>query len=304
MTETIFNDLEQVLSGQLKYNEPMSRHTSWRVGGPAEVLVEPSGVVDIKTACEYARDKKIPLTVIGNGSNLLVSDYGIRGMVLKIGKGLSDIEIDNETIIAGAGAKLSRIAAAAGAAGVGGLEFMAGIPGTLGGAVVMNAGAYGKSISQVLKRVSLINQNGQVSCQEQENIIFDYRSSSLQESGLIVTEGVLEGYLRDEKQIKDDMKDMGEKRRSSQPLNYPNAGSVFRNPPGYSAGKLIEESGAKGLRVGDAQVSEKHANFIINLGSATAEDILQLIERVQCMVEKRFGIRLKKEIRVLGRFLR
>ena len=300
MTETISKGLEQLLSGQVKYHEPMNRHTSWRIGGPAEILVEPSGLADIKTAVRYATEKKMPLTVIGNGTNLLVSDYGIKGMVLKLGSGLSEIIIKDKTMTAGAGAKLSRLAAAARSAGMGGLEFISGIPGTLGGAVVMNAGAYGNSVGEVLEKVLVIDQSGQISCRKKEDMIFGYRSSNLQESGLIILEAVLRGYPRDEKEIKEEMRNLRENRRASQPLDYPNAGSVFRNPPGYSAGRLIEEAGAKGLKEGDAQISEKHANFIVNLGNATAKDVIKLIVKVQNIVDAKFGIKLQKEIKVLG----
>ena len=301
MTETTLTmDYEKILSGRVKYSEPMHRHTSWRIGGPAEILVEPSGLADIKAAVRYAKEKKIPLTVIGNGTNLLVSDYGITGVVLKLGRGLSEISIEDKTMTVGAGAKLSRIAAAARSAGIGGLEFISGIPGTLGGAVVMNAGAYGNSVSEVLEKVLVIDHNGQISSQKKADIVFGYRSSSLQEARLIVVEAVLKGYPRDKKEIKEEMRNLGESRRASQPLDYPNAGSVFRNPPGYSAGWLIEEAGAKGLREGDAQVSEKHANFIVNLGNATAKDVIILISKVQDIVDRKFGIKLEKEIRVLG----
>ena len=301
MTETISKlGLEEILSGQVKYNEPMNRHTSWRIGGPAEILVEPSGLADITLAVRYARGKKMPLTVIGNGTNLLVSDYGIKGMVLKLGSGLSEISIEDKIMTAGAGAKLFRIAAVARSAGLGGLEFISGIPGTLGGAVVMNAGAYGNSVSEVLEKVLVIDHNGQISSLKKEDIVFGYRSSSLQESGLIVVETSLKGYPRDEKEIKEEMRNLRENRRASQPLDYPNAGSVFRNPPGFSAGRLIEEAGAKGLREGDAQVSEKHANFIVNLGNATAKDVINLIVKVQNIVDGKFGIKLEKEIKVLG----
>ena len=301
MTETNFKmGLEEILSGQVKYNEPMNRHTSWRIGGPVEILVEPSGLADVKAVVGFARVKRIPLTVIGNGTNLLVSDYGIKGMVIKIGSGLSEISIEDMIMTVGAGAKLSRIATAARLAGMGGLEFVSGIPGTLGGAVVMNAGAYGNSFSEVLEKVLVIDHNGQISCRRKEDIVFGYRSSSLQDLGLIIVEAVLKGYPRDEKEIKEEMKILGDNRRASQPLDYPNAGSVFRNPPGYSAGKLIEEAGAKGLREGDAQVSEKHANFIVNLGNATAKDIITLISKVQNIVNRKFGIKLEKEIKVLG----
>ena len=301
MTETISKMvLEEILSCQVKYNEPMNRHTSWRIGGPAEILVEPSGLADIKSAVRYAGGEKISITVVGNGTNLLVSDYGIKGMVIKIGSGLSEISIEDKTITAGAGAKLSRIAAVARSAGMGGLEFISGIPGTLGGAVVMNAGAYGNSISEVLEMVLVIDRNGEISRRKKEDIVFGYRSSSLQKSELIVVETSLKGYPRDKNEIKEEMKNLGENRRASQPLDYPNAGSVFRNPPGYSAGRLIEEAGAKGLREGDAQVSEKHANFIVNLGNATAKDVITLICKIENIVNQKFGIELEKEIKFVG----
>ncbi|WP_066634775.1 UDP-N-acetylmuramate dehydrogenase [Desulfolucanica intricata] len=292
--------LEDILAGKIRYNEPMSKHTSWRIGGPAELLVEPQGLTDLQLAIHYAGIKKMPVTIIGNGTNLLVSDSGIKGMVIKIGSGLAGIKVKDFTITVGAGAKLARVASTAQQAGLGGLEFMAGIPGTLGGAIVMNAGANGSTISDFLQDIIVVDDHGEVISMKKEEVSFGYRTSSLQELPFIVVEATLKCFSRDSQEIKDRIKTLWEKRKASQPLDYPNAGSVFRNPPGDSAGRLIETAGGKALRVGDAQVSEKHANFIVNLGRATAVDVLSLISKVQDLVYNKHGIELSPEVRVLG----
>lgn len=283
------------------FREPMYLHTSWRIGGPADILVEPRGTGDLKAVLAYARRNSLPLTIIGAGTNLLVREGGIRGVVVKIAGGLADIRVEGETITAGGGAKLHRIAAAAREAGLGGLEFIAGIPGSVGGAVIMNAGAYGSSVGDRATGVTCMDLEGNLQCLDGGQMEWGYRKSALQGKDLIVVEAVFKGYPRDKELITSDIENILTSRKTKQPLEYPSAGSVFKNPPGKYAGKLIQEAGCQGMRVGDAQVSTKHANFIINLGKATATDVLNLIAAVREKVMEKFGVSLEMEVKVLGR---
>lgn len=283
------------------FREPMYLHTSWRIGGPADILVEPGGTEDLKAVTTYAARFGLALTVIGAGTNLLVKDGGISGVVVKIAGGFSGIRLDGETIFAGAGSKLNRLALAARDAGLGGFEFAAGIPGTVGGAVFMNAGAYGSSVGERVLGITCIDYQGNLHHLEGGQMDWGYRKSSLQERDLIVLEAVLKGFRRDRELVAMDIEKIIGSRKARQPLEYPSAGSVFKNPPGNYAGKLIQESGCQGLRVGDAQVSTKHANFIVNLGRATAADILELITAVRERVLAQYGVSLEMEVKVLGR---
>ncbi|AEF95175.1 UDP-N-acetylenolpyruvoylglucosamine reductase [Desulfotomaculum nigrificans CO-1-SRB] len=293
-------ELRPMLQGSVRVNELMSNHTTWRIGGPADIFIDPVGKEDVQRAVRYARVKGIPLTVIGNGSNLLVRDGGIRGMVIKIGRGLSDITVAGNEIKAGAGAMLPELAAAARRAGLGGFEFAAGIPGSLGGAVVMNAGAMNGCVADVLKSVLVLDERNEFVLLSKEELAFSYRSSLLQKKQYICLETSWVGYPKDRAVIEQETRDYLAKRKSLQPQGWPNAGSVFKNPPGDSAGRLIEAAQGKGLRVGDAEVSPKHANWILNLGQATATDVLSLIKQVQHLVQERFGVALHLEVRVLG----
>lgn len=278
----------------------MKKHTSWRIGGPADIYVEPASRGELQLAVSYAHELSIPLTVIGAGTNILVSDEGIRGIVIKIGSGLDWISVNENIIFAEAGAKLSRVASVARDAGLGGFEFSAGIPGDVGGAVVMNAGANGASVGAQVKEILLLNPEGVYFKKTKDEMNFGYRSSALQSELAVVVEAVFSCCRRDKNAINEDMDTYIKKRKDTQPLHYPNAGSVFKNPPGESAGRLIEAAGLKGERVGDAQISLMHANFIINLGAATARDVLMLINKARASVLDRFGIDLKPEVKVLG----
>jgi len=278
----------------------MKKHTSWRIGGPADIYVEPASRGELQLAVSYAHELSIPLTVIGAGTNILVSDEGIRGIVIKIGSGLDWISVNENIIFAEAGAKLSRVASVARDAGLGGFEFSAGIPGDVGGAVVMNAGANGASVGAQVKEILLLNPEGVYFKKTKDEMNFGYRSSALQSELAVVVEAVFSCCRRDRNAINEDMDTYIKKRKDTQPLHYPNAGSVFKNPPGESAGRLIEAAGLKGERVGDAQISLMHANFIINLGAATARDVLMLINKARASVLDRFGIDLKPEVKVLG----
>lgn len=286
-------------SHQILENEPMSRHTTFRVGGPADVLFLPESEEQLIQALAIARDAGIPCIVIGNGSNLVVRDDGIRGLVIALGEGMAAIARTGNTITAWAGASLARVAAYAQASGLSGLEFASGIPGTLGGGCAMNAGAYGGQLSDVLidARVLL---DGEVKTLTVDEMQMGYRTSLPLREGGIVISARFALTPDDPEAIAARMRELNARRRDKQPLNHPSAGSTFKRPEGYFAGALIEQSGLKGRRVGGAQVSEKHAGFIVNTGGATAADILALIAVVQDEVLARFGVHLETEVRILG----
>jgi UDP-N-acetylmuramate dehydrogenase len=296
----LFHELTRLCPGRVRLNEPMKNHTTWRIGGPADILFEPDGISSLTQAMTLAGKEKIPVTVIGAGSNLLVKDGGVRGLVIKIGAGFDYIEVTNNLIRAGAGVKLPYLAKAARDASLGGFEFLAGIPGTVGGALIMNAGAFGGSISDICLSALLIDKTGQISRRTAKEIGFGYRSSSLQNNCFIVLEAVFQGVCRDPEDIRIDMENLLQRRKKKQPHCYPCAGSVFKNPPGYSAGYLIDQAGGKEMREGDAVVSDVHANFIVNLGEARASDVLELIKKVIALVRRKFNMDLELEIKVLG----
>ena len=286
-------------SHQILENEPMSRHTTFRVGGPADVLFLPESEEQLIGALSIAREAGVNCVVIGNGSNLVVRDGGIRGLVIALGEGMAAIVRTGDTLTAGAGAFLARVSAYAQASGLAGLEFASGIPGTLGGGCAMNAGAYGGQLSDVLidARVLL---DGAVRTLTVEEMQMGYRTSlPLRQGGIVISARF--GLTPDDPEaIAARMSELNARRRDKQPLNYPSAGSTFKRPEGYFAGALIEQAGLKGKSVGGAQVSEKHAGFIVNTGEATAADILALIDIVQAEVAARFGVRLETEVCILG----
>lgn len=281
--------------------EPMSRHTTFRTGGPADLLVQPKAE-QIAPILEVCRNEEIPWTVIGNGSNLLVGDGGIRGVVLEIGKQMSDVVIEGTVITAGAGAMLSSIASRAAAAELTGMEFASGIPGSLGGAVVMNAGAYGGEMKDILQKVTVLTPDGTVQTLSVKELELSYRHSIIPEKGYLVISAVLKLQAGNADEIQSIMDDLKEKRVSKQPLEYPSAGSTFKRPEGYFAGKLIQDAGLRGFRVGGAQVSEKHCGFIINRDQATSTDICQLMQQVSEIVYEKFGVRLEPEVKKIGEF--
>lgn len=293
-------ELDGLITGEARLDECMAKHTTWRIGGPADILVLPADADDVQRVVRYAGEEKIPLTVVGNGSNLLVRDRGIRGIVLKITRGLNNIDINGLTIRAGAGVMLPVLAGKAAERGLTGLEFACGIPGAVGGAVVMNAGANGQSISEVIQEVKVINPDGSCRVLTGPELTFRYRGSVFLTESMVVVEVLFVLKKDGEESIRRRMEELMAKRKAAQPLEQPNAGSVFANPPGAAAGRLIDEAGGKGMQVGNARVSEKHANFIINLGGATAGDILGLIEKVQELVHRKHGVQLNTEVRVLG----
>ena len=284
---------------QILENEPMSRHTTFKVGGPADVLFLPESEEQLIQAIAIAKDAGIPCIVIGNGSNLVVRDGGIRGLVIALGEGMAAIVRSGDTITAWAGASLARVSAFAQASGLTGLEFASGIPGTLGGGCAMNAGAYGGQLSDVLIDARML-LDGAVKTLTVEDMQMGYRTSlPLREGGIVISARFALTPDNPES-IAERMRELNARRREKQPLNRPSAGSTFKRPEGHFAGALIEQSGLKGYRVGGAQVSEKHAGFIVNAGGATAKDILTLIGIVQDEVLTRFGVHLETEVRILG----
>lgn len=281
-------------------DEPMKRHTTFRIGGPADFFLLPSTVDEVRGILEICREEELPYFILGNGSNLLVSDKGYRGVIIQLYRNFSNISVEGNEICASSGALLSQIAAAARNASLTGFEFAGGIPGTLGGAVFMNAGAYGGELKDVLKEAVVMTEQGEILTLPVEKLDMGYRTSRIKKAGYLVLEARLVLEQGDMDKIRDTTKDLTEKRVSKQPLEYPSAGSTFKRPEGYFAGKLIQDAGLKGLSVGGAQVSELHSGFIINRGGATATDILQLMEMIQARVFDEFGVRLETEVRIIG----
>ena len=282
--------------------EPMKLHTTFRIGGPAEIFVMPEGLEEVQRILEICRTEDLPYFILGNGSNLLVSDRGYRGVVIQLDRNFGEVKVEGTEIHASAGALLSTIAVAARRASLTGFEFAGGIPGTLGGAVVMNAGAYGGEMKDVLRKVMVMDQNGKVFEIPAEELQMGYRTSIIKTAGYIVLGAVLslkEGTLEEIKML---TRKLSEQRTSKQPLEYPSAGSTFKRPEGYFAGKLIMDSGLRGYRVGGAQVSEKHCGFVINTGDATAEDVCGLMKHVTETVYAKFGVTLEPEVKFLGEF--
>lgn len=305
--------IEQLPQLSLLQDEPMKKHTTFRIGGPADYYAEPdasqiSKLIEIAKACD------MPVTVIGNGSNLLVGDKGIRGLVIGIGKGLSEIDVteavaqqstaqgNGRIITAGAGAILAAVAAKAAEASLSGLEFASGIPGSVGGAVVMNAGAYGGEIKDVLIDATVLTAEGELKTVTRDELDLSYRHSIVPEKGYIVLSARFRLTPKPQDEIKSYMAELRAKRVEKQPLEYPSAGSTFKRPEGYFAGKLIMDAGLRGYSVGDAQVSGKHCGFVVNKGEATAADVLTLIKDVQETVLKQFGVKLEPEVKMIGEF--
>lgn len=293
-------ELQQIIEGKILVNESLKNHTTFRIGGPADLLVIPAAVEEIPILLEFAEEKGLPITLLGNGSNVLVRDGGIAGLVIKLGGGPRRIQFDGTCVVAEAGALMPRLAREAYSRKLTGLEFMIGIPGTVGGGVVMNAGAHGQCMEQVITRVETIGPDGRIRLLPPMALSMGYRNSSLQGNFNFVTRVYLELSYGDESQIKEQMEYNLAFRRQKQPWNRHSAGSVFVNPPGQAAGYLLDMAGAKGLTRGGAQVAVEHANFIINNGDATAQDVLALIEEMQRLVVKEFGVELKTEIQILG----
>lgn len=287
---------------QIRTKEPMSRHTTFRVGGPADFYVEPSDVAELTAVRALCREHQIPCYILGNGSNLLVSDQGFRGVMIAMGKAWSEITVDGTHIRAGAGALLSQVANRALQASLTGLEFAAGIPGSVGGAAVMNAGAYGSDMAEVLEKVTVLTPQGETLTLPVGELDLGYRTSSIPRRGYLVLEAEFALKSGEAEEIRGRMEELALQRRTKQPLEYPSAGSTFKRPPGFFAGKLIQDAGLRGFSVGGAQVSEKHCGFVINRGGATAADVLKLCRAVQQKVQGESGVSLELEVKLLGEF--
>ena len=285
----------------VRENEPMAEHTSFKAGGRADLFVEPQSEEQLRKVLQLYNKENVNYMVIGNGSNVLVRDGGYRGVIVRIGDAFTSVKREGNTIICGSGALMSAAARFAASEGLAGLEFASGIPGSIGGAVFMNAGAYGGEIAQVLSSARIISKDGNREFNmTADELQMGYRHSVLHETGDVTVEAVFELQPADINEIKANIADFTERRNSKQPVNYPSAGSFFKRPEGYFAGKLIQDAGFKGLSVGGAQVSELHSGFIINKGNAAASDILQLMEIVQAGVYDKFGVKLEPEVRIIG----
>ena len=282
--------------------EAMSQHTTFKIGGPADYFLMPDKGEDVGRVIKICKEKEIPYFILGNGSNLLVGDGGYRGAVIQIYRNMSSVTVEGNEITAQAGALLSAVAAAAKNASLTGFEFAGGIPGTIGGAVVMNAGAYGGEMKDVLTEVTVMNAEGDIFTLPTEELELGYRTSIIKTAGYIVLEAKIRLKEGDPEVIRETMKDLTIRRTTKQPLEYPSAGSTFKRPEGYFAGKLIMDSGLAGYKVGGAQVSEKHCGFVINAGDATARDVRTLMDNVRDIVYKKYGVTLEPEVKFLGEF--
>lgn len=288
---------ERVFTG-----EAMSRHTTFKIGGPADYFLMPDKDTDVGRIVKICKESAIPYFILGNGSNLLVGDGGYRGAVIQIYKNMSVVTVEGTEITVQAGALLSSVAAAAKNAALTGFEFAGGIPGTMGGAVVMNAGAYGGEMKDVLTEVTVMDEEGEIVTLPADKLELGYRTSIIKTAGYIVLEAKLQLKEGNPEVIRETMKDLTIRRTTKQPLEYPSAGSTFKRPEGYFAGKLIMDSGLAGYQVGGAQVSEKHCGFVINAGGATARDVRTLMDNVRDIVYKKYGVTLEPEVKFLGDF--
>lgn len=301
MNQSFYDKLTSVIAKERVYvDEPMSRHTTFRVGGPADFFVTPKAKEEVRDVTRICKEAGMPYYIIGNGSNLLVSDAGYRGVIVQIYKEMNEVKVEGDLVKAQAGALLSGIAAKALGAELSGFEFASGIPGTIGGACVMNAGAYGGEMKDVLESVTVLTGEGKIIELGRNELELGYRTSVIAKKGYIVLGAVLKLERGDGEKIKTYMDELKEKRVTKQPLEYPSAGSTFKRPEGYFAGKLIEDAGLRGFQVGGAQVSEKHCGFVINRDHATAADIMELMRQVQIRVKENSGVDLEPEVKRLG----
>ncbi len=303
MNEAVKQKFCQVLGKeQVLFEEPMKSHTTFRIGGPAEVFIMPKSVKQVQMAVKICQEEQIPYFILGNGSNLLVSDRGYRGVIIQMDRNMGEIQVEGTEIQAAAGALLSSIAVAARRESLTGFEFAGGIPGTLGGAVVMNAGAYGGEIKDVLKEVTVMDGDGKIFTLPASELEMGYRTSIIKTAGYLVLSARITLSRGKEEDIKARTRELSEMRTQKQPLDYPSAGSTFKRPEGYFAGKLIMDSGLRGYSVGGAMVSEKHCGFVINKGNATAEDVVSLMKHVTEVVQEKYGVTLEPEVKFLGEF--
>jgi UDP-N-acetylmuramate dehydrogenase len=300
MKTTIYNQLVKIINEEnIAIDEHIKNHTYTKLGGKADFFVTPTNYEEVQNVVKFCLTEKVPFTLIGNGSNLIVRDGGIRGIVLSL-KNFNKITVSGTRITAQSGAAIIDTSRKALDSKLTGLEFACGIPGTVGGAIYMNAGAYGGEIKDCLESVLVIDKNGEMITRKAQDLDLSYRYSNIQENGDIVLEATFQLQHGNYDEIKAVMDDLTYRRESKQPLEYPSCGSVFKRPPGYFAGKLIQDSNLQGTRIGGAEVSKKHAGFIVNVDNATASDYISLIRHVQKTVKEKFGVSLEREVRIIG----
>jgi UDP-N-acetylmuramate dehydrogenase len=293
--------LKDVLkSSDIKFYEPIKKYTFTKLGGEADILITPSTLEEIQLIYKKAKENKVPITIIGNGTNLIVKDSGIAGLVISLKK-LNEVKVKDRVITAQAGANIIDVSRMALNESLSGLEFACGIPGTVGGALCMNAGAYGGQVSDVLKKALVLTESGEHLVLEKEALLLGYRKSIISQNNYVVLQAEFELQHGHYQQIKEKMDENTRLREQKQPLEYPSCGSVFKRPPGYFAGKLIQDSGLQGLRIGGAEVSRKHAGFIVNVDHATAKDYIELIQVIQKTVKEKYGVDLETEVIVIGK---
>ncbi|MCI5604457.1 MAG: UDP-N-acetylmuramate dehydrogenase [Clostridia bacterium] len=288
------------ISEDVKINEEMKNHTTFRIGGPADIFVSVKSAEEIIRILEACNESKTPCMVMGNGSNMLVSDKGIRGVVIHVGSNMSGCRIDGETVYAEAGILMSALAKKILEAELTGFEFAAGIPGTLGGGIYMNAGAYGGELKDIIDEVTYIDENNEIKTSKNDELEFGYRHSIFETGKYVILSCTMKLKRGNFEEIKAQMADFTKRRNDKQPVSMPSAGSTFKRPEGYFAGKLIQDCGLMGYSIGGAQVSEKHAGFVVNKGGATADNVLKLIEHIQKTVMDKFGVWLEPEVRLIG----
>lgn len=300
--DDIFEELLALNIGTVKKNEPLSLYTTMKIGGPADLFIEPCSIEGLTKVMDAIRKHHLKWRAIGRGSNLLVSDNGIEGAIIRLGKDLGGVEINGEEIKVGSGYSLVSLATMISKKGLSGLEFASGIPGSVGGAVYMNAGAHGSDISNILTKAHILFEDGTMEWLSNEEMEFSYRTSILQKKRPgIVVEAVFKLIEGDRSEIVKIMQKNKDYRKDTQPWNFPCAGSIFRNPLPYYAGRLIEEAGLKGFRVGGAKISEMHGNFIVNAGNATAKDVLEVIQHVKDTIDELYLVKMETEVEVIGR---
>ena len=300
---TIIEEIKSIVTKQnVLTDEPMCDHTTFKIGGKADVFVSIINEHEILRLLELLRSRQIPFFILGNGSNILVSDEGYRGVIIEIGSAYSGVRMLDDIVIAKAGTTMAKLSHFAMENDLTGLEFASGIPGTVGGGIIMNAGAYGGEMRQITYRVKAVTPSGEVVYLSNADMEFEYRNSKAKREGYIILQAEFRLHRGEKSVIEGIMRDLAKKRRDKQPLEYPSAGSTFKRPQGYYAGKLIADAGLKGLSVGGAQVSEKHAGFLINTGSATAADMYELINQVRTKVKEAYSVVLEPEVIFLGEF--
>lgn len=300
--KTLFNELTEANIGKVLENEPLAKHTTIKIGGPADIYIEPKSTDSLCKAIEIIKDNNVKWTVIGRGSNLLVADKGIEGVVIKLGAGMDDFDLNGEILTVGGGCSVIRLATIISKKGFSGLEFASGIPGSIGGAVYMNAGAHGSDMSNIVVKARILFDDGTIQWLSNQELEFSYRTSILQEKrpGICI-EAVLQLKTGEKEDIVAVMQKNKDYRRDTQPWNYPCAGSIFRNPLPNYAGQLVEAAGLKGYQLGGAKISEMHGNFIVNAGGATAQDVLDLIEFVKKTILEKYDITMETEVEIIGR---